>query len=77
MPGAGSCVEHFQEKWNPVFRPKMRQTQKMLERFLFPVSAKPLQESFGSRGTRGAHPRVQGPREAFIRDLAGLSILRY
>jgi hypothetical protein len=20
--------EHFQEKWNPVFRPKMRQTQK-------------------------------------------------
>jgi hypothetical protein len=26
--------EHFQEKWNPVFRPKMRQCE-MIERFLF------------------------------------------
>jgi hypothetical protein len=34
-------LEHFQEKWNPVFRPKMRQ-RKMLERFLFPLKQKPL-----------------------------------
>jgi hypothetical protein len=35
------ALEHFQEKWNPVFRPKMRQC-KMLERFLSPVYVKPL-----------------------------------
>jgi hypothetical protein len=25
---AARALEHFQEKWNPVFRPKMGQTQK-------------------------------------------------
>jgi len=29
------ALEHFQEKWNPVFRPKMR-PRKNLERFQFP-----------------------------------------
>jgi hypothetical protein len=41
LPGEPSlddlALEHFQEKWNPVFRPKMRQ-RKMLERFLSPVA---------------------------------------
>jgi hypothetical protein len=36
-------LEHFQDKWNPVFRPKMRQREKMLEQFLFPANLKPLQ----------------------------------
>jgi hypothetical protein len=34
--------EHFQEKWNPVFRPKNATKAKMLERFQFPVCVKPL-----------------------------------
>jgi hypothetical protein len=37
----GDDLEHFQEKWNPVFRPKMRQ-RKMLERFLLSLKQKPL-----------------------------------
>jgi hypothetical protein len=40
-PVGSARLEHFQEKWNPVFRPKMRQC-KMLERFQFPVNVKPL-----------------------------------
>jgi hypothetical protein len=28
-------LEHFREKWNPVFRPKMRQKQKCLSGFCF------------------------------------------
>jgi hypothetical protein len=38
---AGDGLEHFQEKWNPVFRPKMRPL-KMLERFSFPLKREPL-----------------------------------
>jgi hypothetical protein len=34
-------LEHFQEKWNPVFRPKM-QPRKMLERLPSPVFVNPL-----------------------------------
>jgi hypothetical protein len=29
LPG----LEHFQEKWNPVFRPKMRQRKNLADRF--------------------------------------------
>jgi hypothetical protein len=32
--GKMAGLEHFQEKWNPVFRPKMRNAR-MLERLLF------------------------------------------
>jgi len=35
-------LQHFWEKRNPVFRPKNATNAKMLERFLFPVSVKPL-----------------------------------
>jgi hypothetical protein len=34
-------LEHFQEKWDPVFRPKC-DNARMLERFLFPLYVKPL-----------------------------------
>jgi hypothetical protein len=30
-----TALEHFQEKWNPVFRPKMRQAQKCWSGFDF------------------------------------------
>jgi hypothetical protein len=30
-----ALLEHFQEKWNPVFRPKMRPTQESYSTFSF------------------------------------------
>jgi hypothetical protein len=38
---AGPQLEHFQEKWNPVFRPKMRQ-RKNAGAVSVPVYVKPL-----------------------------------
>jgi hypothetical protein len=32
---ADMTLEHFQEKWNPVFRPKVR-TKKSWSKFMFP-----------------------------------------
>jgi hypothetical protein len=37
-----NVLGNLQEKWNPAFRPKMRQTQKCESGFCFPVSVKPL-----------------------------------
>jgi len=42
--------EHFQEKWNPVFRPKMRPCKILFGRALRPVSGNGRRTTMAYRG---------------------------
>jgi hypothetical protein len=43
-------LEHFQEKWEPVFRPEMRPRKKP-ERIQFPLKLNTLQSQYGGEDT--------------------------